>query len=823
MAARLRALGLLTALGLLFFAPLVRHPAETLYSDCSDFLTLHLPSKRFLVRSFQETGELSLWCPYNLGGVPFIHDPQVSAFYPPHLPLYLLAEEMIGPAMSWLVVFHVIAAGWCAYAYARWQGLGDLGSFVAAAGYMLAGKWLLHLLAGGHANMAPLAWLPLVLLGLERAIRRRSLVDASWAGAVFSLFILGAYPYVTLYAGLFVAIWTFGTALEAGGRLRGLTPPAQILGARNPDPGARLGPAVARWLLLGAWAMLVAGGLGAVQLLPGLEAAGEASRSAGVAVTGQFVLDGLRSLVGLVGPALTDEPNSWENRAGLGLLWLALVLLAAKQGDGRTRYQVGVCVLLLAYVLGGAVLVQGLPGFRLFRLPSRMFLVAALPASLLAGRAIEALVGRGPDAARLREHFRPLLLKLTIVVLVLAGVFAVAVRSRHADIHLRFHPYWLSLLVTVPAALWLLRRGPSRAATSLWALVLLIDLGCLSWGLVQVRPVEELYTPSACVRYVAQHGGRVLDVNPVSDETSANSTPLWPGLPAVAGVEPVRGFNPIDVRRYKEYLQFMAGDDAPLGAIDQMFTGPLVGTFPVRNQVLADLLGVRYLLQPADLALEATVQTGRASQDWQKVVEDAAPTTFNFVGVRPGGADCGVQRLPAYAVYENRRAMPRAFVVPEASPMPPRDRALGALLATDLRRQVLLEGWDGGPTADTAGRATAATIREYRPNRVTIDLAPGAAGFLVLADVWFPGWTCRVDGVARPVYRADFLFRAVELPAGARRAEFRFVPLSYALGKWVSGATALVVLVVVVIGLVPWPSFGLAGARHEVLEHAAVG
>src|ERR1700687_5410140 len=94
---------LLAVLGLVFFGELVLHPTQTLYSDYSDLFVLHLPSKKFLVSSWQETGELPLWCPYNFAGLPFIHDIQVSAFYPPHWPLFLLPEEGMGAALSWLV------------------------------------------------------------------------------------------------------------------------------------------------------------------------------------------------------------------------------------------------------------------------------------------------------------------------------------------------------------------------------------------------------------------------------------------------------------------------------------------------------------------------------------------------------------------------------------------------------------------------------------------------------------------------------------------------------------------------------------------------
>src|SRR5437660_8524813 len=122
---RIQPYTLLALLGLLFFGNLVLHPTQVLYSDHSDLLAMHVPMKRFLVRSWQATGELPLWNPYSFGGMPFIHDVQVAAFYPLHLPLYLLPEELVGAGMSWLVVFHVILAGCLMFAYARYRGLGE--------------------------------------------------------------------------------------------------------------------------------------------------------------------------------------------------------------------------------------------------------------------------------------------------------------------------------------------------------------------------------------------------------------------------------------------------------------------------------------------------------------------------------------------------------------------------------------------------------------------------------------------------------------------------------------------------------------------------
>jgi hypothetical protein len=808
MRARFCAMLLLAALGLVFFGELVRHPAETLYSDYSDLITLHLPSKRFLVRAWHETGELPLWCPYNFAGLPFLHDIQVSAFYPPHWPLLLLSEEQQGAALSWLVILHVIVAGWCMFAYARSRGLSNFGALVAGLGYMFAGKWLLHILAGGHYNMVPLAWLPIVLMWLEQAVQRRSIARAAWAGAAYALIILGAYPYVTLYAGLFVAVWTLGTALEEAGYLGGTGPRSRL----------RAGAALACWAGLGALTALVGLGAGAVQLLPGLDFSAGASRSAGVAVSSGMLMDGMRSLAGLVGPSLSDEPNSWENRAGLGVLWICLAIAGSQAGGRRGRFEGWICLGILGFVLGGAAALQWLPGFRLFRLPSRMFLIGALPVALLAGRGAEA-VAEGLDivfSARVRQ----VVIKVTAMVALLAGLFALTLKTQRSDMQVRLHLYWATLLITVPAALWLLRRHARKWAQPAWLAILAIDTCALTWPLVQVREDAAIFAPSSCVRYVAERAdshGRVLDFNPCSYETSANHTPLWPGLAAVVGIEPVRGFNPIDILRYKQFLAFLTDDDRPLRPLDQMWTGPILGTFAIKNQNLADLLGIRYLLQPADLALEATVPSAGSAERWTRVAFDASPTTFNFISVAASGRDCGVQPLPPYIVYENKEVLPRAFVVPEAAPLPEHNDLFATLKATDFRRRVLLE--DLREPRQTGGHYRPASIREYLPNRVTID-AEGP-GYLVLTDMWFPGWQCHLDGAPVPVRRGDYVFRAVELPAGTHHVAFTFAPHSYVLGQWLSLATMVALAVLTVLTVLPDIRVHLPKHQPEE-EHYAV-
>jgi len=269
----------------------------------------------------------------------------------------------------------------------------------------------------------------------------------------------------------------------------------------------------------------------------------------------------------------------------------------------------------------------------------------------------------------------------------------------------------------------------------------------------------------------------------------AAATPLGGGAPLalLAGLEPLRGYNPLDNRRYKEYLQFIAGADEPLAPLDGPLTFPVIGNFPIRNKPLLDLLGTGYVLQPASFA-DLDSDWRLAEPGWRVVGEDGAAAGYDFTsdGLRP---------LPPYTVYENTSAFPRAFVVPEARPLPERARVLEALTTTDLRQCVLLEGWEG-PVRPGGSAATfrPAEVVESRPNRVTVHVGAGPAGLLVLADVWYPGWQCTLDGRAVPVYCADYLFRAIELPEGEHTVVFSFEPASYRLGRLISGAALAAVL-----------------------------
>jgi hypothetical protein len=169
-------------------------------------------------------------------------------------------------------------------------------------------------------------------------------------------------------------------------------------------------------------------------------------------------------------------------------------------------------------------------------------------------------------------------------------------------------------------------------------------------------------------------------------------------------------------------------------------------------------------------------------------------------------------------LYENTQAFPRAFVVYQGVwPRPEMGGMYSMYLDPfDPRGEVLL---DAPPSVGVPGipirrmgegqppppaPVQAATIERYERERVVVRATAERPGYLVLTDLYLPGWQARVDGETAPVLHGDYLFRAVPIGPGTHEIEFSYDPGSVRLGRLISGA-ALVVLAAAALLLSRWP------------------
>ena len=135
-------------------------------------------------------------------------------------------------------------------------------------------------------------------------------------------------------------------------------------------------------------------------------------------------------------------------------------------------------------------------------------------------------------------------------------------------------------------------------------------------------------------------------------------------------------------------------------------------------------------------------------------------------------------------IYENERALPRAYVVSRGSVLASPAGALARVRAADFdpRQEVVLEAEQMPPVEGLSAAASRAEVVQHRPNRVLIDAELKGDGFLVLGDSYDDGWIARADGQPTAIYRANYAFRAVRLGPGRHRVEFVYRPRGFVVG-----------------------------------------
>jgi hypothetical protein len=153
-----------------------------------------------LVASDWLHGHIPWWNPYEGLGAPLAGEMQAAAFFPP----VLLLQDAFG-----FVIFHVLlelTAGWATYFLLRRLALGRGAATAGGVAFGLCGTlaWL------EHAAANPVAFLPLALLGVERA--RQATLEHRRHGwrllaVALGLSIVSGFPETAYLDGLLVLVW----------------------------------------------------------------------------------------------------------------------------------------------------------------------------------------------------------------------------------------------------------------------------------------------------------------------------------------------------------------------------------------------------------------------------------------------------------------------------------------------------------------------------------------------------------------------------------------------------------------------------------------
>lgn len=133
------------------------------------------------------------------------------------------------------------------------------------------------------------------------------------------------------------------------------------------------------------------------------------------------------------------------------------------------------------------------------------------------------------------------------------------------------------------------------------------------------------------------------------------------------------------------------------------------------------------------------------------------------------------------------------------------DEEIETIALIDPARQIILAERDeavskAGITSASkySGEGTIA-LTHYAPNELRYKFSSEADQLAFFSEIYYPaGWNAYIDGQDADILRADYAFRALEIPAGEHEIVFRFDPQSYHLGANISRVTSAILLLALV-------------------------
>ena len=156
------------------------------------------------------------------------------------------------------------------------------------------------------------------------------------------------------------------------------------------------------------------------------------------------------------------------------------------------------------------------------------------------------------------------------------------------------------------------------------------------------------------------------------------------------------------------------------------------------------------------------------------------------------------QKLPV----QNPWAQGNGWFVEEIKYVPDADAEIAALHDTDLRRvavvgkqfETILKTPSDSPLK---GEEKAVELTSYEANRLSYKVKSQKGGVVVFSEIYYPGWTCTVDGQPTDIARANYVLRAIKVPAGEHEVVMTFDPQTVHLTEAIAyGALAVLGLMV---------------------------
>ena len=234
-----------------------------------------------------------------------------------------------------------------------------------------------------------------------------------------------------------------------------------------------------------------------------------------------------------------------------------------------------------------------------------------------------------------------------------------------------------------------------------------------------------------------------------------------------------------------------------------------VALLPVGDLKEIKRIELRWTAPAGTLALKKITLLNEATRESTPIKPAAGslddPARWRHVGdITATNSDYGpevkVEDVGTAVVFENLRARPRVWLVPEVFGVSA-DDALGAVRSSRLPdgrvfdpSQLAMVEEQFNFKANRIDPSASVEIARLTARELEVKVVSNAPTFLVTSDVFYPGWRVTVDDAPAHLYQTDYALRGVPVPAGTHLVRFEFHPASLYYGILVSALSLLLLI-----------------------------
>jgi hypothetical protein len=697
-----------------------------------------------------------------------------------HLPL-ILHLFPAPSSVAWFIVLHLFFGAAGVYYYCRLIGTSRIAAFFAAIVFALGTENASLINAGHVMKIATISYAPWAFFCLEKGFLRTRVFWFMATAFVLALQFFNTHwqiaYYTCLSVGAYGIIRSAGIIIYERGEHRFSVP--RLLGYNAILLAFFLTTVSISLLPLANWSQGTNRGVqsGANQGKGGLERAEAMSWSLPPEEVAAFVIPGLFGFSRQeAGPNPANIASYYWGRmvftqtaSYMGLLpWLLLPLPLLFRRDKYTW---------LAFIglVGGILFSMGkytpfynflfdyFPGIDRFRVPKMIMFIPVIALGVLSARGLDFLTDIKTRATKTFQRYLAGITALPILLLLLQGILSLGRET------------WLRIFHEILAAPTRYEQGAYLVAQR-WGNVVLetgiaATFAAILAAAIVFNPRIKRFTLVLPLLLVMVYLADVWRVNDkfiftveLPEKSLAARTPAMESIMSDSKqyrVLPLDGSDPMVY--VSKGIPVMFTPNAVQQQRWQMFLDNFV-----LNSAMPDLLNVKYYIYSEEQYVQ---EKGRLGKKFRPVFRS------------PGGGQF---------VLENRTVLPKAWLVPAVAVVKEPTERLGILQNPAFNPQAVALVESPPPfVMATPGQEVASTqqnvaIPVYDNEQIVVTAAPQANTLLVLGEKFYKGWRATTDGKPSEIVPVNHILRGVDLTPGAHKVEFRFDPLPFKIGKYLT-------------------------------------